>query len=478
MRAALLAVALALAAAAPAEAAPTLVKLGDFAQPVHVASPPRDPRVFVVEKAGLVRIIGGGTFLDVRTRTQLAGLEQGLLSIAFAPDYAASGRFYVFLTARPDGRLQVLEFRRSAADPNRAYPASARVILEIAHPVATNHNGGQLQFGPDGALYVSTGDGGTGGANAQNLSSMLGKILRIDGSGAHVWSYGLRNPWRFTFDRATGDLVIGDVGEATWEEVDWAPAAGGRGAGVNWGWPGAEGPAGVGGTRPAFSRNHADGYHAIVGGYVVRDPGLPTLVGRYLYGDAALGSLRSTTLVGDADRAEPLPIASLSSFGEDACGRIYVSSLNGPVYRVQDGAPTPCRYPPPRAPAPRPPAADTTPPRLRVAIRGLRHRRLRLALRCDEACRTTIAVRLFGVRRLSIRHRTLAAARRTVVRLKLSPRTLRRLRHRLAKRGLVRVRVTVTAADAAGNVRRVTRRGRLVPGNRNGRVVSHHTAAS
>jgi hypothetical protein len=477
MRAALLAVGLALAAAAPAEAAPTLVKIGDFAQPVHVASPPRDPRVFVVEKAGLVRIAGGGTFLDVRARTRIAGTEQGLLSIAFAPDYAASGRFYVFLTAQPDGRLQVLEFHRSAADPNRADPASGRPVLQIPHPGATNHNGGQLQFGPDGALYVSTGDGGTGGANAQDLSSMLGKILRIDGTGAHIWSYGLRNPWRFTFDRATGDMVIGDVGQSTWEEVDWATSPSGRGAGVNWGWPGAEGPDGVGGTRPAFSRNHADGYAAIIGGYVVRDPGLPTLLGRYLYGDAALASLRSTTLVGDADRAEPLPIASLSSFGEDACGRIYAASLSGPVYRVQDGAPTPCSYPPPRAPAPAPAAVDRTPPRVGVSIRGLRHRRLRLALRCDEACRATIAVRLFSVRRLSTRHRTLAAGRRTVVRLKLSPSTLHRLRHRLAKRA-VRVRVTVGAADAAGNLRRVTRRGRLTRRNRNGRVVSHHTAAS
>jgi Glucose / Sorbosone dehydrogenase len=282
------------------------------------------------------------------------------------------------------------------------------------------------------------------------------------GAAPEVYAMGLRNPFRFSFDRATGDLLIGDVGQNTWEEVDWATAASGRGAGVNWGWPCPQEPTDDPscGTPPAFSRNHADGYAAIIGGYVVRDPGLPTLIGRYLYGDAALSSLRSVALPDIGDRAEPLPITALSSFGEDACGRIYAASLSGPVYRVQDGAPTPCNYPAPTAPVVAQ-GADTTAPHLSVAIRGLRHRRLRLALRCDEACRATIATRLRKVRRLKARHRTLAAGRRTVVRLTLGKKTLRRVRRRLHRVGYVRVRVSVRATDAAGNTRRVTRRGRI-----------------
>jgi len=474
MRAALIAVALLLTTAAPAAAAPTLVSLGNFASPVHVASPPNDPRVFVVERRGVVKIAGGGTFLDVTARTESAYTERGLLSIAFPPDYATSGRFYVFLTAKsPLGELQVIEFQRSA-DPNVAGPATGPPILAIPHAGAPNHNGGQLQFGPDGFLYVSTGDAANG-ANAQNPSSLLGKILRIDArtgaaapgnpSGTRVWSSGLRNPWRFTFDRANGDMLIGDVGQNTWEEVNWATAASGRGAGVNYGWPCAEGPDGDDscGTRPAFARNQSAGYRAIIGGYVVRDPGLPTLAGRYLYGDANLASLRSTTLVGDNDRAEPLPVASLSSFGEDACGRLYAASHTGPVFRIQDGTPTPCTFPPPTPGSG--PGADTTAPRLTVAIGGLKtalaRRRLRVALRCNELCTTTITTRLRNVRRLTTTRRPLASNTKTVVRLKLSKTTVRRLRAALKRRGAVRVSVSVRATDAAGNVRRVVRRATI-----------------
>ncbi len=473
MRAALLAIGLLLTAAAPAAAAPALVKIGDFSAPVHVASPPNDPRVFVVERRGVVKIVGVGTFLDVTARTESAYEERGLLSIAFPPDYATSGRFYVFLTAKsPLGELQVLEFQRSA-DPNRADPATARPVLTIPHGSAVNHNGGQLHFGPDGYLWVSTGDGANG-ANAQSASSLLGKILRIDAqtgaaapgnpsAGSRVWSSGLRNPWRFTFDRTTGDLLIGDVGENTWEEVEWATAAGGRGAGANYGWPCNEGPDGspTCGTRPAFSRNHSAGYRAIVGGYVVRDPGLPTLAGRYLYGDANLASLRSTTLPGDSDRAEPLAVSALSSFGEDACGRLYAASLSGPVYRIQDGAATPCSFPVPTVP----PGTDTTAPRLTVAIGGLKtalkRRRLRLTMRCNEACRTTITTRLRNVRRLKTARRPLASNTKTVVRLKLSKTTVRRLRTALRRRGVVRISVSVRVTDTAGNARRVVRRAKI-----------------
>jgi glucose/arabinose dehydrogenase len=479
MRAALIAVALLLAAAAPAAAAPALVKIGDFSQPVHVASPPNDPRVFVVERSGVVKIASGGTFLDVRPLVESGYEEQGLLSIAFPPDYATSGLFYGFLTAKPDNSLKVIEFRRSA-DPNRADPGYTHIVVSIAHPAPNlNHDGGQLQFGPDGFLYLGTGDGGGAndpGNDGQELGSELGKILRVDahtGTAAagnpfvsRVWSYGLRNPWRFTFDRSTGDLVIGDVGQDTWEEVDWAPASAGGGKGANYGWPCREGlvanPQNTctasSPVQPAFVRNHSAGYQAIIGGYVVRDPGLPTLAGRYLYGDANLDSLRSTTLPGDDDRVEPLPVSALSSFGEDACGRVYAASLNGPVYRIQDGAATPCTFAAPTG-------ADTTAPRLTVAIGGLKtalkRRRLRVALRSDESCRTAITTRLRNVRRLKTARRPLAANTRTVVRQKLSRKTVRRLRAALRRRGAVRVSVSVRATDAAGNARRVIRRARL-----------------
>jgi Glucose / Sorbosone dehydrogenase len=465
MRSALAAAALALVCAAPAEAAPTLVKIGEFSAPVHVASPPQDGRVFVVEQNGLVKIAGGGTFLDLTGLTDGGG-ERGLLSIAFPPDYGATGLFYVFLTAQDDGRLRVLEYRRSA-DPNVADPASGREILSIPHP-AGNHNGGQLQFGPDGMLYVSTGDGGGSGNadNAQNLGSELGKILRIQPTtgapapgnpfGSRVWAYGLRNPWRFSFDRATGDLTIGDVGQNAWEEVNWARAVDGRGAGANYGWPCFEGnhadpPCNVpGAVPPAFERSHAEGFRAITGGYVVRDPGLPTLSGRYLYGDTYVPRLWSTALGAGDQREEPLAVASVSSFGEDACGRIYVTSLAGPVYRIQDGALSPCAFPAPPTPPPVPAAVDRTAPRLRISVRGLRRRHLRLRVRCDEPCRVTASGRLRGLGRLKTARRSLPANRRMLVRLRMSRRIARQARRR---RRVVAV-VTVRARDAAGNERR------------------------
>ena len=479
MRALVAAVALLLLAAAPAAAAPGLVSIGDFAAPVHVTSPPGDSRVYVVEQGGLVKIAGGGTFLDVTSLTDGGG-ERGLLSIAFAPDYVTSGRFFVFLTAQDDGRLRVLEFRRSA-NPDVADPASARELLSIPHPNASNHNGGQLQIGPDGMLYVSTGDGGADASNAQNLATELGKILRIDPNtggpaagnpfNTRVWAYGLRNPWRFSFDRASDDLVIGDVGQSSWEEVDWARAADGGGRGVNFGWPCFEGThpgtgcSAPGAAGPAFERSQADGYCAITGGYVVRDPGLPTLAGRYLYGDLCLGTLRSTTLGADDDRVETtLALPRPSSFGEDGCGRVYVASLDGPVYRIQDGAASPCAGGPGPGP-PVVPAADATAPGLRVTVEGLRsavrRRQLRLRVRCTEACRVTAGGRLRGAGPLRTARRSLAAERRTIVRVRMSRATARRLRRALARRGRVVAVVNVRAQDLAGNSRRTTRRPRV-----------------
>ena len=220
-----------------------LLSIGMFATPIYVAAPPSDgERVFVVEQGGRIRLVRAGTlstpdFLDITTLV-LSGGERGLFSMAFAPDYATSGRFYVYYTAQdPAGELTIAEYRRSA-NPDVA-EVSGRIVLSIPHPVG-NHNGGQLQFGPDGYLYIATGDGGGGGdpdRNGQNLDSLLGKLLRIDprlgpngepytiptdnpfvgqtGARAEIWSYGLRNPWRFSFDRLTGDLTVGDVGQGS-----------------------------------------------------------------------------------------------------------------------------------------------------------------------------------------------------------------------------------------------------------------------
>jgi hypothetical protein len=481
MRTALLVLAFTLALAAPASAAPRLVKIGDFALPVHIASPPGDPRVFVVEKRGVVKIADGRTFLDARAMTNDSGEEQGLLSIAFPPNYSASGLFYVFLTAA-DNSLKVVEFRRSG-DPNRADPTSGRTVLSIAHPVEQNHNGGQLQFGPDGYLYVGTGDGGSGGDpgnDAQRTNSELGKILRIvahtgaaapgNPFGNRIWSYGLRNPWRFSFDRAgSHDLLIGDVGQDAWEEVDWARAPN-RGKGVNFGWACREGLVAYGSppgscapspVDPVFALSHGDGFRAVVGGYLVRDPGLPTLRGRYLYGDTYQPTMYSVALpnTGNRDESE-LAIQTLSSFGEDACGRLYATSLNGPVYRIQDGAATPCNLQ-----APGGGATDTTAPALKVSLGGtknaLKKRRLLVRVRCSETCRTAVGTRLLKVKRLGTRHRRVAGGHRVTVRLKLSKKVTRKLKRRVNRHHFVRISVTVRATDGAGNTRVVHRHGRL-----------------
>jgi glucose/arabinose dehydrogenase len=228
---------LAAVAVAPAAGAATLEQVGTFASPTYVTGPPGDPsRLFVVERPGTVRVLRDGAalerpFLDVSGRI-VAGGEEGLLSLAFAPDYASSGLFYVYFTDRA-GDLVVEEGRRSAADPDVADASYRREVIRVGHPGQGNHNGGQLQFGPDGLLYAGTGDGGGGGdpnGNAQNDDSRLGKLLRIDprvpGAAPENFAKGLRNPWRFSFDRSTGDLAIGDVGQNAVEEIAFAAASG------------------------------------------------------------------------------------------------------------------------------------------------------------------------------------------------------------------------------------------------------------
>jgi hypothetical protein len=522
-----LAVTVALAAAAlilapSAIAAPTLAKVGDFDSPVHVASPPGDPRLFVVEQDGLVKVIDGGrerTFLDMTTLVNTSGSERGLLSIAFPPDYATSGLSYVYLTV--GDQVQVYEHRPSA-DPDVADPATRRLVLSIPHTEAGNHNGGQLAFGPDGLLYVGVGDGGnsndTPTSDAENPASLLGKILRIDprgaAQGAHgvpqdnpfhseVWAYGLRNPWRFSFDRATGDLVIGDVGQAHREEIDFAPASAGLGRGANFGWHCWEGtvrttlstgqpegstPLCADGDLPAnpvfpvIDFTHSgDGFCSITGGFVVRDPGLPTLAGRYVYGDFCRTTLRSVALVpgsASGDRAEQtLPAQSPSSFGEDACGRVYVSMLPngahnaGSVYRIEDGAPTPCNpgvgaggSGPPGGPSGGTSRPDTRKPGLQVGVTGRRslaaRRRLRVSVRADEAAGLRITGRLRGVAGLRTARRQLSAGRRAVVTVRITKKSARKLRLTLRRKRVIAA-LTLRARDAAGNERRVVRRVKI-----------------
>ena len=348
----ILAVLLALTATAPASAAVRLDSIGRFANPVHVAAPPSDSRrVFVVERPGTIRIVRDGRtndrpFLDIRSRVRCCG-EQGLLSVAFAPDYAESRRFYVFFTERPSGDLRVFEYRASS-DADIADPGSARAILRVPHRRFTNHNGGQVAFGPDGLLYVSTGDGGGGGdplRNGQNRRSLLGKILRIDvsrrGARPRVYAYGLRNPFRFSFDRSTGDLTIGDVGQDAVEEVDHLRR--GTRAGTNFGWSVFEGTRRMrrgsvrNHRRPVIQHTHRAGWCSIIGGFVVRDRA-SDLYGRYVYGDFCKGDLYSARLGSGGARGVRrvgVRVPNLASFGEDADGHIYAASLGGTVYRLR-----------------------------------------------------------------------------------------------------------------------------------------------
>jgi glucose/arabinose dehydrogenase len=357
------------AVAAPARAASIgLQRIGEFSQPVYVAAAPGDRgRLFVVERRGRVIVLVHGhrrarPFLDISAQVNAAGGEQGLLSIAFAPDYQASGRFYVYYTDSSNN-LRIVQYRRVGSDPDLADAASARAVLTIDHHAETNHNGGQLQFGPDGDLYIGVGDGGSEGdphSYGQNTRVLLGKLLRIAplpgggyaipagnpfaaGSGRRreIWAYGLRNPWRFSFDRVTGDLLIGDVGQDSQEEIDFARH--GQGAGANYGWSIFEGDSrykpgsAPGAIKPVLVARHRDGYCAIIGGYVVRDRALGGLYGHYLFGDNCKAQINSVLLSGGHARknhASGLSVDSLSAFGQDGAGHIYAVSLAGPVYRL------------------------------------------------------------------------------------------------------------------------------------------------
>jgi glucose/arabinose dehydrogenase len=325
-----------------------------FDSPVYVTAPSSEPgKLYVVEQPGVIRVLENGKlrakpFLDIRSRVQSGG-EQGLLSMAFHPSYAKNHRFFVYFNDK-SGDVRVYEFRSNGTV---GLPTTGKSLLRVDHREFSNHNGGQLEFGPDGRLYAGTGDGGSGGDphnHAQNLSSRLGKLLRlnVDKRGARwqVAGYGLRNPWRFTWDRLTHDLYIGDVGQNAWEEVDVRTPKQQRVLN-NYGWRVWEGrsrytagqqvnPRGTL-VFPLVVYSHSQGC-SITGGYVYRGKAVASARGRYFYGDYCSGtvwSLRTSRgKLTSGPRREPFSVGNLSSFGEDAAGELYATSLDGTVYKL------------------------------------------------------------------------------------------------------------------------------------------------
>jgi glucose/arabinose dehydrogenase len=342
---------------------------GGLGDAVDVVPAPGQPnRLYVVQQSGRIRILDHGrllpgSFLDISAQVSSGG-ERGLLGLAFHPGYASNGRFYVDYTNR-SGDTRVVQYRRASA--TRANRGSARTLLAIHQPFA-NHNGGDLVFGPDGDLYVGMGDGGGGGdpeGNGQDVGTLLGKLLRIDvdrrsggrpyaipagnpfargGGRPEIYAYGLRNPWRFSFDRARGDLWIGDVGQNRFEEIDYRPK--GRGAGANFGWNAFEGrgrysgggPLRAGSTpvAPVAQYPHTEGC-SVTGGFVYRGTAVPPLRGRYVYADYCSGrvwSMRAGPRPGGV-RAETglgVSLSNVTSFGEGTNGELYLLA-NGALYR-------------------------------------------------------------------------------------------------------------------------------------------------
>jgi hypothetical protein len=495
---------------------------------VYVAAPPGDShRLFVVEQGGTIRLVKDGVvqstpFLDISSLVTngwavSSDPEQGLLSMAFAPDYATSHRFYVYYTSKscpnPPGCTNVVA--TYTADPSGDTATTpGTVILSMPHPGDVNHNGGQLQFGPDGDLYISTGDGGDGNDthhNAQDKSNLLGKVLRISpgptsysipagnpfvgsecSSGSNggsacpeIWSYGLRNPWRFSFDRLTGDLVIGDVGQDNWEEIDFAHP--GQNAGANYGWPCFEGdhtnsaadPGECSGVTtgntvaPVFEYPHCSASvfcgSGIIGGYVVRDPAIPELYGRYIYGDLSTSGskgLRSIVLgqpSASGDASVALNVSGLSGFGEDAGGCVYAESVNnGGVWRIAPAgstSPGPCPVtavtPPPST------GKDSTPARLKITRSRKQHvlktHYIKITVSSNELAAITARGRINipGAAKVFRTHtstRKCFGGKKVTLRLRLSKKTLGKIRRALRHRKFLTATITVTSKDASGNL--------------------------
>jgi len=315
-----------------------------------VASTPAEPsRLYAVEQSGRIRyLVNGrvrGTFIDLSDRI-VSGGEQGLLSVAFHPGYRRNHRFYVDYTDK-QGNTRVVEFR---SRNGRGLKSTARQLLFVRQPYP-NHNGGQLQFDRTGLLYVGMGDGGSAGDpgnRAQNAAQRLGKLLRINslkrGARWQIVGLGLRNPWRYSFDRATGDLYIGDVGQDSWEEIDYRPASA-IATLANYGWRAFEGRSRFSNTAlgrgqlvsPVYVYSHGDDNCSVTGGYVYRGRAVAAAAGRYFFGDYCSGTVWSMRVVnGSASdvRREPFRIGSLSSFGEDASGELYAATGNGRIYKL------------------------------------------------------------------------------------------------------------------------------------------------
>jgi glucose/arabinose dehydrogenase len=337
-----------------------------LSSPLYLTSPPGDARLFVVEQPGRIRIIKNGQllptpFLDITSRVSSGG-ERGLLSVAFHPAYAANGFFYVNFTDL-QGNTRVERFIVSG-NPDVANASSSKLILAVTQPFA-NHNGGLNVFGPDGLLYIGLGDGGGAGDpqhNGQNLNTLLGKILRIDvdngdpysipftnpfvaraGARGEIWAYGLRNPWRFAFDRLGGLLYVADVGQDRFEEVDVVVSTRG---GVNYGWNIMEGQACFGASScsqadlevPPLVYDHSAGACSITGGYAYRGSAIPEITGHYFYSDYCAGFLKSFRYQnGQALEQKTWSVGALgnvTSFGEDSAGELYMTSTNGKVYKI------------------------------------------------------------------------------------------------------------------------------------------------
>jgi glucose/arabinose dehydrogenase len=342
----------------------------NLSSPVFMATPRGDvSRLFVVEQGGAIKVLDRETgtllttFLTVTGMT--SGGERGLLGLAFDPNYNANGRFYVHYTDA-NGTIIIARFLASPTNPNLADPLSQVILVSIPHPTFANHNGGMLAFGPDGCLYAAVGDGGSSGDpsnNAQNLTSRLGKLLRIDpttpetactsgtvnpfvlsGGDQLVWSYGLRNPWRFSFDGA--DLYIGDVGQDAREEINVSQGPN-AGRGLNYGWRLMEGSAcfnpstncnNSGLTLPIIEYTHDSGACSVTGGYVYRGQALPAIQGTYFYADFCAGFVRSFRFNnGSAIEQTEWPLlasSSITSFGQDGLGELYILTNGGTVSRI------------------------------------------------------------------------------------------------------------------------------------------------